>query len=44
MGLMAAEGVEAFYDRFGFERRPEGRPGMYLSVQDGLRTSDEGGR
>lgn len=29
IGLMAAEGVESFYHRYGFKARPEGRPGMY---------------
>lgn len=28
VGLMAAEGVERFYERYGFERRPDDRPGM----------------
>jgi hypothetical protein len=26
---MAATGVAAFYERYGFAPRPEGRPGMY---------------
>ena len=30
VGLMAAEGVEGFYLRFGFARRPPGRAGMFL--------------
>lgn len=29
IGLMAADGVEAFYGRYGFQRRPEGQPGMF---------------
>lgn len=29
VGLMAADGVAAFYRRYGFEDRPPGRPGMY---------------
>lgn len=29
VGLMAADGVEAFYERYGFQRRPEGQPGMF---------------
>ncbi len=29
VGLMAAEGVTGFYERYGFARRPEGRPGMF---------------
>lgn len=28
IGLMAADGVERFYERYGFERRPADRPGM----------------
>ena len=30
IGLMAAEGVESFYNKFGFETRPTSRPGMYM--------------
>jgi len=33
VGLMAAEGVEGFYRRYGFVPRPEGRPGMYRMWQ-----------
>jgi len=33
IGLMAAEGAESFYMRFGFERRPGDRPGMSLPVK-----------
>jgi GNAT superfamily N-acetyltransferase len=29
VGLMAAEGVERFYERYGFRRRPDDRPGMF---------------
>lgn len=29
VGLMAAEGVEAFYELHGFRRRPDDRPGMF---------------
>ena len=29
VGLMAAKDVEAFYRRYGFERRPDDRPGMF---------------
>ncbi len=29
IGLMAAEGVVSFYRKFGYSKRPEGRPGMY---------------
>jgi GNAT superfamily N-acetyltransferase len=28
VGLMAAVGVESFYERYGFSRRPDDRPGM----------------
>ncbi len=30
IGLMAAEGVESFYNKLGFETRPTSRPGMYM--------------
>ncbi|HRX85594.1 MAG TPA: GNAT family N-acetyltransferase [Phycisphaerae bacterium] len=30
VGLMAAAGVQAFYERYGFVRRSGDRPGMYL--------------
>jgi GNAT superfamily N-acetyltransferase len=29
VGLMAASGAAAFYERYGFERRPDDRPGMF---------------
>jgi GNAT superfamily N-acetyltransferase len=29
VGLMAAQNVEGFYERYGFQRRPDDRPGMY---------------
>jgi len=29
VGLMATNGAAVFYERFGFKRRPDGRPGMY---------------
>ncbi len=29
IGLMAAEGVAGFYERYGFTPRPDGRPGMF---------------
>jgi ribosomal protein S18 acetylase RimI-like enzyme len=29
VGLMAAEGVSHFYERYGFAERPPGRPGMF---------------
>lgn len=30
IGLMASKGVQPFYNQFGFEKRPEERPGMYI--------------
>ncbi len=33
VGLMSAAGVEAFYKRFGYQRRPESRPGMYKIIK-----------
>jgi predicted N-acetyltransferase YhbS len=32
VGLMAATGVAPFYERFGFEPRPDDRPGMWLTL------------
>jgi GNAT superfamily N-acetyltransferase len=29
VGLMAAQNVEGFYERYGFHRRPDDRPGMF---------------
>lgn len=29
VGLMATDGAAGFYERFGFRRRPDGRPGMF---------------
>ena len=29
VGLMAASGVEGFYERYGFRRRDDDRPGMF---------------
>jgi GNAT superfamily N-acetyltransferase len=29
VGLMAAQGAEGFYERYGFQRRPDDRPGMF---------------
>lgn len=29
VGLMAAENAEGFYERYGFRRRPDDRPGMF---------------
>lgn len=34
VGLMAAEGVIEFYRRYGFEPRPDGRPGMYMMWEE----------
>lgn len=31
IGLMAAVGVEGFYERYGFRRRPDDRPGMFMT-------------
>lgn len=39
VGLMAAEGVEAFYERYGFRRRPDDRPGMFRVWGDETRTA-----
>ncbi len=33
VGLMAAEGVEHFYKKLGYQRRPPDRPGMYKVVR-----------
>ena len=33
IGLMAAEGVEEFYNKFGFETRSKSRPGMYMIIR-----------
>lgn len=44
IGLMAARDAEPFYRRFGFEARPDGRPGMQLpagALQDGSDSSPE---
>lgn len=44
VGLMAAQDAAAFYRRFGFENRPEGRPGMQLrpgALQAGNDSSPE---
>lgn len=35
VGLMAARGVEDFYHRWGFQRRPEDGPGMALNLSTG---------
>lgn len=32
IGLMAASGVEEFYTRFNYLKRPEDRPGMYKII------------
>jgi ribosomal protein S18 acetylase RimI-like enzyme len=33
VGLMAAVDTEPFYEKFGFKRRPDGRPGMDMLVR-----------
>lgn len=33
VGLMAAKGLEKYYDRFGFKARDEDAPGMYLIIK-----------
>lgn len=33
VGLMAAKGVEEFYERFGFTRRPADAPGMGMKIR-----------
>ena len=37
LGLMCARGVEPFYTRFGFERRPDDGPGMQRILGAGPR-------
>ena len=32
VGLMAAEGVEEFYNRFGYEKRENSKPGMFKMI------------
>jgi GNAT superfamily N-acetyltransferase len=32
IGLMAAQGVAPFYERFGFRERPAERPGMFIQL------------
>ena len=32
IGLMAADGVQKFYEKFGYRQRPGGRPGMYKMI------------
>ena len=34
IGLMAAKGAEHFYRHYGFEKRPDDRPGMYRIWQN----------
>lgn len=44
IGLMAARDAAGFYQQFGFEERPAGRPGMQLPtsmLQDGSDSSPE---
>jgi predicted GNAT family N-acyltransferase len=36
VGLMAAVGVQPFYERYGFRRRPERQPGMGLRWGDAV--------
>lgn len=33
IGLMAAEGVKEFYEKYGYLERPAGRPGMFKVVK-----------
>ena len=33
IGLMAAKGLEAFYERFGFKAREEDAPGMHPRIE-----------
>ena len=33
IGLMAAKGLESYYESFGFKVRDEGAPGMYQIIQ-----------
>lgn len=33
VGLMAAEGVKEFYEKYGYLERPAGRPGMFKVVK-----------
>ena len=33
IGLMAAKGLERYYESFGFKARDEGAPGMYQIIQ-----------
>lgn len=33
IGLMAAQGLETFYERFGFKAREEDAPGMHLRIK-----------
>ncbi len=33
VGLMAAQGVQDFYKKFGYQERPKNRPGMYKIMQ-----------
>ena len=33
IGLMAAADVDPFYERYGFSRRPEDGPGMYMVIK-----------
>ena len=33
IGLMAAEGVTQFYEQFGYQKRPDNRPGMFKTIK-----------
>lgn len=33
IGLMAADGVQEFYEHFGYQLRPNNRPGMYKKIR-----------
>ena len=46
VGLMAADDVEGFYERYGFRRRPDRQPGMYLvwGGPEGSRDPGQAGR
>lgn len=44
VALMAAEGVAEFYQRYGFQARPAGKPGMFLYWPPPDATPGEEGR
>lgn len=33
VGLMAADGVKSFYEKYGYKVRPESKPGMYKTIK-----------